>query len=136
VPAFDSRWVVLGGAETEKTFAEASARAHGELGYPAPGARVIGNLRGAPIREKLMQYVPVEDAARASHCATLFVLAEKEELFDNKEHGIKAHERATGPKKLVIVPKIQHYGIYTVARKDAQQMAIDWYNEHLKGAAK
>jgi pimeloyl-ACP methyl ester carboxylesterase len=136
VAAFDSRWVVLGGAETEKTYAEAAARTHGELGYPEPGARVIGNLRGAPIREKLMQYVPVEDAARAPHCAMLFVLAEKEELFDNKEHGIKAHERATGPKKLVIVPNIQHYGIYTTARKQAQQMAIDWYNEHLKGAGR
>jgi dienelactone hydrolase len=136
VPAFDSRWVVLGGAETDKTFAEASARTHGELGYPEPGARVIGNLRGAPIREKLLQYVPVEDAGRAPHCAMLFVLAENEELFDNKQHGILAHERAKGPKKLVIVPKIQHYGIYTVARKQAQQMAIDWYNEHLKGAAK
>jgi dienelactone hydrolase len=136
VPAFDSRWVVLGGAETDKTYAEAAARTHGELGYPEPGARVIGNLRGAPIREKLMQYSPVEDAHRASHCATLFVLAEQEELFDNKEHGIKAYERATGPKKLVIVPKIQHYGIYMQARKDAQQLAIGWYDEHLKGAGK
>ncbi|MGD9724031.1 MAG: alpha/beta hydrolase [Pirellulales bacterium] len=134
VPAFDSRWVVLGGAETEKTYAEAVARTHGELGYPEPGARVIGNLRGAPIREKLMQYVPVEDADRAAHCATLFVLAEKEELFDNKEHGLKAHELAKGPKKLVIVPNIQHYGIYMQARKQAQQLALDWYNEHLKGA--
>ena len=94
---------------------------------------MIGNLRGAPIREKLMQYAPVEDADRAPQCAMLFVLAENEELFDNKDHGLKAYERATGPKKLVIVPKIQHYGIYTQARKQAQQLAIAWYDEHLKG---
>ena len=56
VPALDSRPMVLAGTEQEKTFAEASARAHGELGYPPPGARVIGNLRGAPLREKMMQY--------------------------------------------------------------------------------
>ncbi len=133
VPAFDSRWVVLSGAEIEKTYAEASARAHGELGYPEPGARVIGNLRGAPIREKLMQYAPVEDAHLAPHCATLFVLAENEELFDNADHGIKAHQRATGPKKLVIVPGIKHYGIYVQARPQAQKLALDWYREHLKG---
>lgn len=136
VPAIDSRQFALLGEERKKTFDEATARARGELGYPPPGARVIGNLRGAPIREKLMQYAPVEDAARASHCAMLFVLAENEELFDNKEHGILAHERATGPKKLVIIPGITHYGVYLQARKQAQQLALDWYDEHLKGAGK
>ena len=44
VPAFDSRFVVLGD-EAAKTYQEASARTHGEIGYPPPGARVIGNLR-------------------------------------------------------------------------------------------
>ncbi len=133
VPAFDSRFVLATDEEREKTYAEAAARTHGELGYPPPGARVIGNLRGAPIREKLMQYAAVEDADRAPGCAMLFVLAENEELFDNKDHGLKAFERATGPKKLVIVPKIKHYGIYMEARKQAQQLALAWYDEHLKG---
>jgi dienelactone hydrolase len=136
VPALDSRPMVLAGEEQEKTFSEAARRTHGDLGYPPPGARVIGNLRGGPLREKLMQYAPVEDVGRASGCAMLFVLAENEELFDNRDHGIKAHERATGPKKLVIVPKIKHYGIYLEARKQAQQLAIDWFNEHLKGEGK
>src|SRR3990172_10160675 len=108
--------MVVEGEEKEKTCSEAAARTRGELGYPPPGARVIGNLRGGPLREKMMQYEPVEDAQRATGCAMLFVLAENEELFDNRDHGIKAHARATGPKKLVVVPKIQHYGIYTVAR--------------------
>lgn len=136
VPALDSRATALSGLETEKTYSEAAARTHGELGYPPPGARVIGNLRGAPLREKLMQYAPVEDVARAPQCAMMFVLAENEELFDNKDHGLKAYERAVGPKKLVIVPKIKHYGIYMEARQQAQQLAIAWYDEHLKGKAK
>jgi dienelactone hydrolase len=136
VPALDSRQFVLDGAERDKTFSDAAARTHGDLGYPPPGAREIGNLRGAPVREKVMQYAPVEDADRAPGCAMLFVLAENEELFDNKIHGILAHERARGPKKLVIVPGITHYGIYMQARKQAQQLAIDWFDEHLKGAAK
>lgn len=136
VPALDSRPGMIATEEREKTFSEAASRTRGELGYPPPGARVIGNLRGAPVRERLMQYAPVEDAARASQCAMLFVLAENEELFDNKDHGLKAYDRATGPKKLVIVPKIKHYGIYLEARKQAQQLALDWFNEHLKGHAK
>jgi uncharacterized protein len=134
VAALDSRPVALAGPARDVTFNEAAARTHGDLGYPPPGARVIGNLRGAPIREKLMQYAPVEDVARAKQCAMLFVLAEKEELFDNKDHGLKAYQRATGPKKLVIVPKIKHYGIYLEARKQAQQLAIEWFDAHLKGA--
>ncbi len=135
VSAFDSRFVILG-EEAVKTYDEASARTHGELGYPPPGARVIGNLRGAPVREKLMQYAPVEDAARAPHCAMLFILAEKEELFDNRDHGLKAFERAAGPKKLITIPDITHYGVYTQAKKQAQQAAIAWYDEHLKAAKK
>jgi uncharacterized protein len=135
VPALDSRPVALAEGARETTFNEAAARAHGDLGYPPPGARVVGNLRGAPIREKLMQYAPVEDVARAKQCAMLFVLAENEELFDNKDHGLKAFERATGPKKLVIVPKIKHYGIYLEAHKQAQQLALDWFDAHLKNAA-
>jgi dienelactone hydrolase len=134
VPALDSRQFVLDGPERDKTFSDAAARTHGELGYPPPGAKEIGNLRGAPVREKTMQYAPVEDADRAPGCAMLFILAENEELFDNNQHGILAHERAKGPKKLVILPGITHYGVYLQARKQAQQIAIDWFDEHLKGA--
>jgi hypothetical protein len=63
----------------------------------------------------------------------LFILAEKEELFDNRDHGVKAHARAKGPKKLVTIPNITHYGVYTEAREKAQKLAVDWFDEHLKG---
>ena len=102
------------------------------FGNPEPGAKIIGNLRGAPIREKLMRYAPVEDADKAPGCAMLFILAEKEELFDNRDHGIKAHERARGPKKLVTIPKITHYGVYLEARTQAQKLALEWFDTHLK----
>jgi dienelactone hydrolase len=132
VPALDSRWVESTDAERELTLREATQRARGEIGYPKPGARVIGNLKGAPIRDKLTHYAPVDDADKAPGCAMLFVLAENEELFDNQEHGIKAYDRATGPKKLIIVPKIKHYGIYLEARDQAFQHALAWFDEHLK----
>jgi hypothetical protein len=132
VPGMDSRFV-LAGPGREQTFEEATRRARGEIGYPPPGVTAVGNLRGAPVRERLMNYAPVEDADKAPHCAMLFIIAQKEELFDNRDHGIKAHERAKGPKQLVIIPNITHYGIYREARVQAQKLAVEWFDVHLKG---
>lgn len=78
-----------------------------------------------------MHYAPVELAREASHAALMFVIAENEELFDNRDHAIKAHATATGVKKLVTIPGIKHYGIYREARERAQQLAIAWFDEHL-----
>src|SRR5262245_58803448 len=126
VPGMDSRFVMIG-AGRKQTYDEATKRARGELGYPEPGIKAVGNLRGAPIRERLMYYAPVDDADKAAGCAMLFIVAEKEELFDNRDHGIKAHQRAKGPKKLVTIPNITHYGIYNEARAQAQKLAIEWF---------
>jgi uncharacterized protein len=132
VPALDGRWVVRSKAMRKQTLQQGMQRARGEIGYPPPGAQVIGNLRGAPLPEKLMRYAPVDDAAKAPSCAMLFILAEKEELFDNKEHGILAHRRAKGPKKLVTIPGIKHYDVYRGAREKARQLANAWFDTHLK----
>jgi len=132
VPALDSRWVVATRPARQQTFQEATRRARGEAGYPKPGERVIMGLRGAPIRERMMNYAPVDDVDKAPGCAMLFILAEKEEYFDNREHGLKAYERAKGPKKVVTIPGITHYGIYREARLQAQKLAIEWYDAHLK----
>ncbi len=131
VGGMDSRFVVANPEQAARTLDEATRRARGKLGYPEPGAVAVGSLRGAPIRDKLMHYAPVELAKQASHAALLFVIAENEELFDNRDHAIKAHAAATGVKKLVTIPGIKHYGIYREARERAQRMAIEWFGEHL-----
>ena len=61
----------------------------------------------------------------------MFVIAENEELFDNRDHAIKAHALATGVKNLVTLPNITHYNIYREEREQVQKLAIDWFNEHL-----
>jgi dienelactone hydrolase len=134
VPALDSRWVGSG-LQRGVTFREATQMARGELGYPEPGAVVIGSLHGAPIRAKLLGYAPVEDAARAKQCAMLFVVAEKEELFRNEDNGRLAFERAKGPKRYVVLPGITHYGVYREARPEATRIEIEWFDQHLKGHA-
>ena len=132
VPSMDGRWAVAPGGMRKQTFDQATQRTWGRLGYPEPGAKGIGDLKGSPILEKMMRYAPVEDVLRTEHCAKLIVLAENEELFDNREHGILAYDRAPGIKKLVTVPKIKHYGIYYEAREKAQALAVDWFLTHLK----
>ena len=131
VGGMDSRFVVASDDARARTLKEATQRARGQLPYPEPGAVEVGALRGAPIRDKLMHYAPVELARQASHAALMFVIAENEELFDNRDHAIKAHAAATGVKKLVTLPGIKHYGIYREARERAQQLAVEWFGAHL-----
>jgi dienelactone hydrolase len=118
--------------ELTRAYGDATRRARGELPYPAPGATEIGNLRGAPLREKFLLYAPVEDVRLAKNCAMLFIAAEREELFDNRRHPQLAFERAAEPKKYVVIPGIAHYGIYGEARDQATRLAIEWFDRHLK----
>jgi len=118
--------------DKNRFYDDSTRRARGELGYPAPLAMEIGQLRGAPIRSRFSDFAPVDDVVRAPECAMQFVIAENEELFDNRDHAIKAYERHKGTKKLVSIPKIKHYGIYYEARKQAQQLAVEWFDQHLK----
>lgn len=138
VGALDSRPrsnPLAGSAEqqVETAYDEATKRARGEIGYPPPFHRAIGNLTGAPIRDHLFQYHPVEDAVRLKNCAALFIVAEKEELFDNAQHAKLAHERIPHEnKKYVEIPGISHYGIYTTERERAIKLAIEWFDQYLK----
>lgn len=117
-----------------KAQGEATRRARGELSYPQPGVREVGNLRGAPIRESFLRYAPIEDIARLEGCAVLIIDAEKEELFSLREHGELAFAQAREPKKRVVIPGIAHYGVYGPAREQALDLAVDWMDQHLKRA--
>ena len=133
VGSMDSRFVIANAQSRAVTYNQGTQRTRGKLPYPKPGAK-WGRLTGIPIQEKLMRYAPIEDITRSKQCAKLFIIAENEELFDNRFHGILAHERATGIKKLVVIKGIKHYGIYYEKRKEAQKLALDWFTEHLKNA--
>lgn len=104
--------------------------AHGELGYPEPGARAIGALVGAPVGDKLSRWWP-GDAAGLVTAPALFVLAENEELVDNRTNGFRAYERVRGPKKVVVIPGIRHYGVYREAREKAVAHAAEWFRKYL-----
>ena len=130
VGSMDGRWVLQSADLRKLTFNQGTGRTSGTIGYPEPFAKFSG-MTGQPVWEKLMRYAPIEDIHRCDDCAKLFIIAENEELFDNKDHAIAAYKRAKGVKKLVTVEGIKHYGIYNAKRKEAQQLAIDWFREHL-----
>jgi uncharacterized protein len=115
-----------------RAYGEARRRARGELGYPPPGTREVGNLRGGPIREKFLRYVPVDDVPRIRDCALLFIVADKEELFDNRDHAELAYTRAREPKRYIVLPGLTHYDIYGEAREHATKLAIAWFDQYLK----
>lgn len=131
VGSMDGRWVIQNPDLRKLTFSQGTQRTRGQIGYPEPFAQFSG-MTGQPVWEKLMRYAPIEDIGRCDDCAKLFIIAENEELFDNDDHAIAAFNRAKGIKKLVTIDGISHYGIYTEKRRDAQQLAIDWFREHLK----
>ena len=131
VGSMDARWAIQHPQLRQHVFRQGTARSRGKIGYPEPFAE-FNKMRGQPVWEKLMRYAPIEDIGRCENCAKLFIMAEHEELFDNKDHAILAHKRATGVKKLVTVKGIKHYGIYREKREEAQQLAIDWFSEHLR----
>jgi uncharacterized protein len=131
VGSMDGRWVIANPAMRKYTLSQGTARTRGQIEYPRPREK-FGTLTGVPVIEKFVGFAPIEDIGRCKNCAKLFIIAENEELFDNKDHAILAFERATGVKKLVTVPGIKHYGIYNEARGRAQTEAIAWFDEHLK----
>lgn len=116
---------------TAEAYADATRRARGEIGYPEPGLRVLGNLRGAPIYSRFANYAPVDHINDAGQIPIMIVVAADEELFDNRQHGLLAHERYNGPKQLVVIPGIKHYGIYREAWQQAHDLALGWFNQHL-----
>jgi hypothetical protein len=137
VPSLDGRWTLASPEERATTEKEATLRARGELGYPAPRTNAVQRLIGAPVRYQFAAWYPVEYIDRASNVAMQFVVADKEELMDNKNNGILAYQRAKGPKNLVNIPEITHYGVYMVpsARQKARELAIAWFNRYLKSTS-
>jgi dienelactone hydrolase len=110
----------------------ASRVATGQEQYPTDRARA-GKFVGAPVGANVVRWAPVELAGRVTAPA-LFVLAENEELFSNTNNGQLACERVMGPRKMVMLPNITHYGIYSIERKRAITLAVEWFDRYLKSA--
>ncbi len=112
-------------------------RSRGRIEYPQPGINEIGNLKGAMIWEKFARFRPIEDADKIKNAAALFVVAQNEELMDNKDNSLAAFNKILISKDYIEIPNIKHYDIYSGnIRKNVTKIEIDWYNKYLKGKNK
>ena len=138
VPTLDGRWTITLPSMGKAAYTESTLRAENDTPYPLAGAKTIANLIGAPILEQFASWFPVEDIGSIPNIPIEFVLAGDDELVDNKLNGLRAFELARGPKKLTVIPGIQHYGIYNLlpARDQARDLAIAWFDQYLKPAGK
>ena len=120
--------------EARKAWSEIGGdRARGAKLFPKPFAREVGNLRGAMIYEKLVRFTPRDDMRELDHCASLFLVAENEELFNNETTAFEAYKRASGIADYQILPGATHYSVYSGAHaKAATDKAIDWFNKYLR----
>ena len=97
-------------------------------------------LRGFSWR-RMHESVPLNTGYRPFHyagrvpetTAILFIVAENEELFNNETAAYAAVEVLKGPSKVISVPGITHFQMYSGdAYKVSSKAAADWFLEHLK----
>jgi dipeptidyl aminopeptidase/acylaminoacyl peptidase len=95
-----------------------------------------GELRGTPNFAHMIRY----DAVAVSHrvkAPTLLIDAENEELFDRRDHGGRVSEilrtHGTAPVSYVVMPGISHYGVYREGFEQSTDLALQWFDLHLKG---
>lgn len=112
---------------------EASMRARGEIDPLPQGVDQFPGLRGTPFIARMLNYAPVTFANQLK-IPVLIIEAEKEELMNIKEHGQLVYSQIKDKRrvKYELIPGITHFEIYTIERMKAIQLAIGWFDEHLK----
>ncbi len=137
IGAFDGspeHWVVDAGrpadVRSQREHAETRLASGDRAAFPSPLQRTFSGLMGSAPGDKLSRW----NAADSAHLVTapvLFVLAGNEELYDNRDHALRACSEVEGPRRLISVPGINHYDIYGVEGDLATKASIDWFDQYL-----
>jgi dienelactone hydrolase len=130
VPSMDSRGIPLYLGRSPRK--EDIQRARGEID-PVPQGFTAFNLPGTPYVSRMANYAPVEFASQLK-APLLVIVAEKEELMDNRTNGLLAYNRAKDniPAHYEVMKGLTHFEIYTVGRLEAIKLSIRWFDKHLK----
>jgi dipeptidyl aminopeptidase/acylaminoacyl peptidase len=105
-----------------------------ETGKPTGQMAKYAQMRYNPA--KGIGYSPIE-AAEKIRVPMLIVMAEKEELMDNKQNGEKVYEiikaKTNVPVAAHTIKGITHYGIYNEGFEEATRLELTWCGKYLKG---
>jgi len=131
VPSMDGSWAAVW--PDGNAYQRSIQRARGEIDPVPQGVNKIGQLRGTAYLSKIAKYRPVEFADQLK-IPILIIVAEKEELMKNKDHGEKVYHivKAIVAAKYEVLP-VTHFEIYGKGRIQAIKMAIEWYDKALQG---
>ena len=113
----------------------AAQRVRGEIDPVPQGVNKVPGLRGTPYLSRIAKYRPVEFAGQLK-IRVLIIVAQKEELMDNRQHG----QRVYNILKDNVRPKYEifsgtHFEVCSKGRMKAIKMAIDWFDTHLKNCS-
>jgi uncharacterized protein len=81
--------------------------------------------------EALMEYSPEEVVHKISPRAALFISVENDAVTP-EEQTVRLYEKAGEPKKLVMLRKTTHYGVYNDYFNDVAGAVVEWYNRYLR----
>lgn len=130
VPSMDSRGIAvyLGRSPLK----ENTQRARGEID-PVPQGFTAFDLPGTPYVSRMANYAPIEFASQLN-VPMLVIVAEKEQLMDNRVNGLLAYTRAKDnvPARYEVMKGLTHFEIYGKGRLEAIRLSLDWFIKHLK----
>ena len=121
------------GISKQRVNKQAIARARGEIDQVPPDADKVKGLNGTPNYVRMAYFHPIDLADRLK-IPVLIIDAEKEELMKTNEHGQYLYGllKDRVPVRYEILPGT-HFEIYTKSRMAATKLAIEWFNQYLKG---
>lgn len=83
--------------------------------------------------QAIAEYRPFHYLKHVGDRPVLFVVAQYEELFDNRDHAYAAAKELTGPKQIIELP-VSHFEMYVgEAFETSANAAADWFKQYLGG---
>ena len=90
-----------------------------------------GTVYSLATAEKILEFKPMDVVDRISPRAILYIAAERDTITP-VDDVIEMYSRTKDPKKLWVIPRIPHYGVYEEPyMSQVLDMATDWLGEHL-----
>ena len=125
--------VALRGAQLEDAIKRARTGRGGEYETGFSVRRMVD----VETQQMVAEYRPFHHLKAIGDRPVLFIVAEKEQLMNNRDHAYAAMEVLTGPKKLINVPAITHFEMYINEPFEvSSNAAANWFREHLGLEAK